>query len=112
MSLRWRVMDSIVLAIALTPLASVGVGYFATQSRPGEIVDRIGNDEANRLAGSLSREYTGTGGWETFDEALSGPGTSTAEMLPTRGPKRAKRGTPSRPTRTWSEWSSPLSMNE
>ena len=67
MSLRWRIMGSTVLVIVLTVLASIGVGYYATQSRLGEFVDRIGNDEASRLARSLSREYTAAGGWETAD---------------------------------------------
>ena len=33
MLLRWRIMGSIVLVVALTVLTSVGVGYYATQSR-------------------------------------------------------------------------------
>ena len=74
MSLRWRIMGSTVLVIVLTVLASIGVGYYATQSRMGEFVDRIGNDEASRLARSLSREYTAAGSWETADEALSQAG--------------------------------------
>ena len=55
MSLRWRIMGSIVLVIVLTVLISVGVGYYATQSRLGVFVDEIGDDEASRLAQSLSR---------------------------------------------------------
>ena len=74
MSLRWQIMGSTVLVIVLTVLASVVVGYYATQSRLGEFVDRIGNDEASRLARSLSHEYTAAGGWETADEALSQAG--------------------------------------
>ena len=74
MSLRWRIMGSIVLVIVLTVLISGGVGYYATQSRLGVFVDEIGDDEASRLARSLSREYTAAGGWETVDRPLSEAG--------------------------------------
>ena len=70
MSLRWRIMGSTVLVIVLTVLVSVGVGYYATQSRLGVLVDRIGGDEASQLARSLSQEYTAAGGWETVDTSL------------------------------------------
>ena len=74
MSLRWRIMGSIVLVIVLTVLISVGVGYYATQSRLGVFVNEIGDDEASRLAQNLSREYTAAGGWETVDRPLSEAG--------------------------------------
>ena len=74
MSLRWRIMGSIVLVIVLTVLISVGVGYYATQSRLGVFVDEIGDDEASRLAQSLSREYTAAGDWDTVDRPLSEAG--------------------------------------
>ena len=74
MSLRWRIMGSIVLVIVLTVLISVGVGYYATQSRLGVFVDEIGDDEASRLARNLSREYTAAGGWGTVDRPLSEAG--------------------------------------
>ena len=74
MSLRWRIMASTVLVIVLTVLISIGVGYFTTQYRLGVFVDGIGDDEARRLARSLSREYTAAGGWETVDEPLSEAG--------------------------------------
>ena len=74
MSLRWRIMRSTVLVILLTVLVSVGVGYYATQSRLGVFVDRIGGDEASQLARSLSREYTAAGGWETVDTSLAQAG--------------------------------------
>ena len=74
MSLRWRIMGSIVFAIVLTVLISVGVGYYTTQSRLGVFVDEIGDDEASRLAHNLSREYTAAGGWETVDRPLSEAG--------------------------------------
>ena len=70
MSLRWRIMGSTVLVIVLTVLVSVGVGYYATQSRLGVFVDRIGGDEASQLARSLSREYTAAGGWGAVDTSL------------------------------------------
>ena len=74
MSLRWRIMGSILLVIVLTVWISVGVGYYATQSRLGVFVDEIGDDQASRLARDLSREYTAAGGWETVDRPLSEAG--------------------------------------
>ncbi|MYF65225.1 MAG: HAMP domain-containing histidine kinase [Chloroflexi bacterium] len=74
MSLRWRIMGATVLIVVLTVLISVGVGYYATQSRLDVFVDRIGNDEAAQLARDLSREYTAAGGWGTVDRALSEAG--------------------------------------
>ena len=74
MSLRWRIMGSMVFVIVLTVLISAGVGYYATQSRLGVFVDEIGDDEASRLAQNLSREYTASGGWETVDRPLSEAG--------------------------------------
>ena len=74
MSLRWRIMGSIVLVIVLTVLISIGVGYYATHSRLGVFVDEIGDDEASRLAQNLSREYTTADGWETVARPLSEAG--------------------------------------
>ena len=74
MSLRWRIMGSIVFVIVLTVLISVGVGYYTTQYRLGVFVDEIGGDEASQLAQNLSREYTEAGGWETVDRPLSEAG--------------------------------------
>ncbi len=74
MSLRWRIMGATVLVIVLTVLISVGVGYYATQSRLGVFVDAIGAEEAGLLAKNLSREYTSGSGWETVDEPLSEAG--------------------------------------
>ena len=74
MSLRWRIMGSIVFVIVLTVLISVGVGYYATQYRLGAFVDEIGDDQASRLARNLSQEYTSTGGWGTVDGPLSEAG--------------------------------------
>ena len=50
MSLRWRIMGATVLVVILTVIFSVGVGYYASQSRLGVFVDRIGGDEAVQLA--------------------------------------------------------------
>ena len=74
MSLRWRIMVSIVFVILLSVLASAAVGYYATQHRLGVFVDRIGVDRARQLAQSLSGEYTSTGSWETVDRPLSEAG--------------------------------------
>ena len=74
MSLRWRIMGAIVFIVVLTVLTSVGVGYYATQTRLGVFVDRIGGDEANQLARNLSREYTAAGDWPTVDRTLSEAG--------------------------------------
>ena len=74
MSLRWRIMGATVLVVVLTVVTSVGVGYYASQSRLGVFVERIGGDEAVQLARNLSREYTGAGGWATVDVALSQAG--------------------------------------
>ena len=74
MSLRWRIMGATVVVVLLTVLASIGVGYYATQARLGVFVDRIGQDEAAQLARNLSLEYTGAGGWGTADRALSQAG--------------------------------------
>ena len=74
MSLRWRIMVSTVLVVVLTVLTSVAVGYYATQSRLGVFVERIGGDEAVQLARNLSREYTDDGGWEAVDRALAEAG--------------------------------------
>ncbi len=74
MSLRWRIMASTVLVVVLTVVVSVGVGYYATQSRLGVFVERIGDEEAVQLARNLSREYTDAGGWQAVDAALSEAG--------------------------------------
>lgn len=74
MSLRWRILGSNVVVIVLTVLIGVGVVYFATESSLGVFVDRIGGEEASRLARSLSRAYTDAGSWEAVDEALSEAG--------------------------------------
>ena len=74
MSLRSRIMASIVLVIVLTILIGVGIGYYTTQARLDVFVDRLGREEASRLARNLSREYTAAGGWETVDRPLSEAG--------------------------------------
>ncbi len=74
MSLRWRIMGSIVFVIVLTVLVSVGMGFYTTQSRLGVFVDEISDDEASQLAQNLSRAYTTAGGWETVEIPLSEAG--------------------------------------
>ena len=74
MSLRWRIMGSMVIVIILTILINIGVGYYATQGRLGEFVDELGDDEARLLAQNLSRAYTAAGGWETVDRPLTEAG--------------------------------------
>ena len=74
MSLRWRIMGAIVFVVVLTVLASVGVGYYATQTRLGVFVEQVGGDEARQLARNLGREYTAAGGWATVDGTLSQAG--------------------------------------
>ncbi len=79
MSLRWRIMGATVLVVVLAVLVSVAVGYYATQSRLGEFVDEIGDDEATQLARNLSREYTAAGGWGTADRTLLEAGYGSRE---------------------------------
>ena len=79
MSLRWRILGSNAAVIVLTALIGVGVVYYGTESSLGVFVDRIGGDEASRLARSLSRAYTAAGGWDTVDRALSEAGYSYGE---------------------------------
>ena len=74
MSLRWRIMASMVLVILLTAVVTVVVGYCTSQSRLGAFVDGIGDDRAVRLARNLSRAYTTAGGWQTVDLTLSEAG--------------------------------------
>ena len=74
MSLRWRIMASIVSVILLTVVVSVVVGYFTTQARLGVFVEDLGDSQASRLAQNLSREYTTVGGWQTVDRPLSEAG--------------------------------------
>ena len=74
MSLRWRIMGSMVIAIILTILITIGVGYYAAQARLGEFVDEIGDDEARQLAQNLSRAYTAAGSWDTVDQPLTEAG--------------------------------------
>ena len=74
MSLRWRIMASIVAVILLTVVVSVVVGYVTTQARLGAFVEELGDSQASRLALNLSRAYTTAGGWQTVDRPLSEAG--------------------------------------
>ena len=87
MSLRWRILGATVLVIVLTVVISVGVGYYASQSRLDVFVNRIGEDEAVRLARSLGREYAAAGGWGTLDTALSEAGFTYGDS-----PEREQHG--------------------
>ena len=82
MSLRWRIMASMVFVILLTVVVTVVVGYCTSQSRLGAFVDEIGDDQATRLARSLSREYTTADGWQTIDRPLSEAGYIYDAELP------------------------------
>ena len=81
MSLRWRIMASTVLVVVLTIGVSVGVGYYAAQSRLGVFVNEIGGEEASQLAEDLSRAYTAAGGWNAVDAVLSEAGYSYDRSL-------------------------------
>ena len=74
MSVRWRIMGSMVFVIVLTVAVSVSIGYYATQSRLSTFVNRIGGEAAQQLARNLGREYADAGGWATVDEALTRAG--------------------------------------
>jgi len=74
MSLRSRIMGSIVLVIVLTIVVGVGIAYYTTQARLDVFVDRLGREEASRLARNLGREYAAAGGWETVERPLSDAG--------------------------------------
>ena len=89
MSLRGRITAATVLVVILTVLISSVVAYFATESRLGVFVDRIGDDEASRLAQSLGRAYTEAGGWQTVEAVLAEAGY-TYEGIAQR--ERSKRG--------------------
>lgn len=91
MSLRWRIMASTVVVVVLTVVVSVGVGYYATQSRLGVFVNRIGDEEAVQLARNLSRSYTDAGGWQAVDAALSEAGY-TYDAVPSGGRSEESEG--------------------
>ena len=74
MSLRWRILGSIVVIVLFSVLASIAVGYYATQFRLDSFVDRLGGDEAVQLAGRLSREYSASGSWANAEEVLDEAG--------------------------------------
>ncbi len=74
MSLRWRILGATTAVVVLAVLTSVGVAYYATQSRLDLFVGQIGEREAHRLAQSLSRAYTDAGGWATAADELGDAG--------------------------------------
>ena len=74
MSLRWRILAATTAVVVLAVLTSVGVAYYATQSRLDLFVGQIGEREAHRLAQGLSRAYTDAGGWATAEGELGDAG--------------------------------------
>lgn len=92
MSLRWRIMGSIVLVIVLTIVVGVGIAYYTTQARLDVFVDRIGREEATRLARNLSREYTAAGGWQTVERPLSDAGYIIDGTPRSEGPEGGEHG--------------------
>ena len=74
MSIRWRILGILVLAIALTASLSLLVGYYFTQRQFDAFVSELGRREAQDLAGRLSEAYTDAAGWETADIALAEAG--------------------------------------
>ena len=62
MSLRWRIMASIVFVILLTVVISVAVGYCTSQSRLGVFVDEIG-DRPGASPGPESQSRVHHGRW-------------------------------------------------
>ena len=74
MSIRWRILGVLVLAIALTASLSLLVGYYFTQRQFDAFVSELGRREAQDLAGRLSEAYTDAAGWETADIALAEAG--------------------------------------
>ena len=107
MSLRSRILASIVVVIVLTVVITVGVGYYTTQARLGVFVDQIGDDEAIQLARNLSREYTAAGGWgDGRQTAVRGGLHLRRTVLAGSDQKTATKGTSSSCTETRFESSS------
>ena len=92
MSLRSRIMGSIVMVIVLTILIGVGIGYYTTQARLDVFVDRIAREEASRLARNLSREYTAAGGWKTVEQPLSEAGYIIDGSVRSEGSEQDEHG--------------------
>jgi len=74
MSLRLRILRIMILVAVLTVLLSVGVGYYVTQRQFQAFVGDLSRNEADNLAGRLSRAYTEVSSWETLDIALAEAG--------------------------------------
>ena len=101
MSLRWRIMGATVVVVLLTVLASIGVGYYATQARLGVFVDRIGRDEAVATGaepepGVHRRRRLGNGGPGPVPGRVHLPG-STGDGAVRRGRGGAPGGLPPGP---------------
>ena len=108
MSLRWRIMASIVAVILLTVVVSVVVGYVTTQARLGAFVEELGDSQASRLALNLSRAYTTAGGWQTVDRPLSEAGYISRSPAPGANASGEHAGEGASPAMTirceWSSW--------
>ena len=74
MSLRKRIVAATIVMVLATVIVSSLVAYFATESRLGVFVEQIGDEEAVRLAQSLSRAHADAGGWQTADAVLEQAG--------------------------------------
>lgn len=81
MSLRKRIVAATIVMVLATVIVSSLVAYFATESRLGVFVEQIGDDEAVRLAQSLSRAHAEAGGWQTADAVLEQAGYAYGETV-------------------------------
>lgn len=74
MSLRWRILRVLIIAIALTVAWNMTTSYYTIQRQFDAFVSGLGHAEASRLARQLSRAYTAAKGWDTVDMVLSASG--------------------------------------
>ena len=74
MSLRKQIVAATIVMVLATVIVSSLVAYFATESRLGVFVEQIGDEEAARLAQSLSRAHAEAGGWQTAAVVLEQAG--------------------------------------
>ncbi len=81
MSLRQRIVAATIVMVLATVIVSSLVAYFATESRLGVFVEQIGEDEAARLAQSLSRAHAEAGGWQTADTVLEQAGYAYGQAV-------------------------------
>ena len=81
MSLRKRIVAATIVMVLATVIVSSLVAYFATESRLGVFVEQIGDEEAARLAQSLSQAHAETGGWQTADAVLKQAGYAYGQAV-------------------------------